>query len=146
MKRWNYSDDDTDKEQLYAGYQFGEKASKQKTRFNTSTWLEGNYGSLFWIWIKILTISVLFNSRHRLCSQALYQRKIKQFRTTKRRVSVTRTNTKRKSNEKNWLLRTRFSRRYYSGWIEFLHPTVHWKGVQRKAILRWLQISIKYTP
>ena len=37
LKKSNNSEDDTDKEQLDAGYQFGGKAPKKKTRFNTST-------------------------------------------------------------------------------------------------------------
>ena len=52
-------------------------------------------------WIKNLILSVLSNFRHILCSQALDQSNIKPFVTTKRRVSGTRTNTKRKSNEQN---------------------------------------------
>ena len=92
----NNSEDDTDKEQLYAGDQFGGKTSKKKTRFSTSTLLAGHYRNLLWIWIKTIILSVLFCSRHRLCSQALDQRNIKQFRTTARRVSRNKTNTKRK--------------------------------------------------
>ena len=52
-----------------------------------------------WRQIKTLILSVLFCSRHRLCSQALDQRNTKQFRTITRRVSGTRTSTKRISNE-----------------------------------------------
>ena len=37
MKISNNSEDDTDKEQLDAGDKFGGKASKKKTRFDTST-------------------------------------------------------------------------------------------------------------
>ena len=37
LKRSNNSEDDTDKEQLDAGDQFGGKSSKKKIRFNTST-------------------------------------------------------------------------------------------------------------
>ena len=37
LKISNNSEDDTNKEELDAGYQFGGKASKKKTRFGTST-------------------------------------------------------------------------------------------------------------
>ena len=37
LKISNNSENDTDKEQLDAGYQFGGKTSKKKTRFRTST-------------------------------------------------------------------------------------------------------------
>ena len=37
LKRPNNNEDDNDKEQLDAGYQFRGKASKKKTRFSTST-------------------------------------------------------------------------------------------------------------
>ena len=94
--------DDTDKEELDAGDQLWGKAPKKKTWFSTPTWLSGHYGILLWRLIKTLIVSVLFCSRHRLCSQALYQRDIKQFRTTMRKVSGTRTNTKRKSNEQKF--------------------------------------------
>ena len=64
--------------------------------------MSGNYGNLLWRWIKNLILSVLFNSIHRLCRKDLYQRNIKQVRTTKGRVSGTRTNTKSKSNEQKF--------------------------------------------
>ena len=102
MKKSNDSEHDTDKEELGVGYQFGGKVSKKKTRFSTSTWMADHYRSLLWIWIKTLILSVLFCSRHRLCRQALDKRNIKQFRTTMRRVSGNRTNTKRKSNEQKF--------------------------------------------
>ena len=61
-----------------------------------------HYGSLLWIYIKTLILSVKFCYRHKLFIWALDKSNTKQLITTKRRVSGTRTNTKRKPNKQKF--------------------------------------------